>query len=93
MTGKNQKRTTDEMTDKEKKNFPGAPGWLSQLSIQILGFTSGHDLTAHEFKTHIELCADSVEPAWDSFPLPLSLILPTWVFPLRLSLSLSQKIN
>ena len=36
-----------------------------------LGFGSGHDLMVHEFKPHIGLYADSVEPAWD--PLSLSL--------------------
>ena len=41
-----------------------APGWLSRLSQLDLG--SGHDLTVHEFKTHVGLYADSVEPAWNS---------------------------
>ena len=31
------------------ENYVGAPGWLSQLSIQ-LDFGSGHDLTVHEFE-------------------------------------------
>ena len=30
----------------------------------ILDFSSGHDLTVHEFEPHI--CAVSTEPAWDS---------------------------
>ena len=38
-----------------------------------LGFCSGHDLTVPEFKPRMELLADSVEPAWDSLSLPLSL--------------------
>ena len=34
-----------------------------------LGFSSGHDLTAHE--PHVGLCADSVEPAWASLSVPV----------------------
>ena len=40
-----------------------------------LGFRSGHDLMVHEFEPHIELCTGSVEPAWDSLSLSLSLSL------------------
>ena len=37
-----------------------------------LGFGSGHDLMVCEFEPHIGLCADSVEPAWESvFASPL----------------------
>ena len=39
-----------------------------------LDFGSGHDLTAHEIKPYIDLCADNVEPPWDSFSPPLSQI-------------------
>ena len=39
-----------------------------------LGFSSGHDLTVHEFEPRTGLCADSVEPAWDSLSLPLHLL-------------------
>ena len=39
-----------------------------------LDLGSGHDLALHEFKHHVRLCADRVEPAWDSvspsLPLP-----------------------
>ena len=35
-----------------------------------LGFGSGHDLTVHEFKSHVGLCIDSAEPVWDSVSLP-----------------------
>ena len=49
-----------------------------------LDFGSGHDLRVPEFKPRVGLCADSVEPAWDS--LSPSLSLPT---PLTLSWSLS----
>ena len=50
--------------------------WLAQsVEGPTLDFSSGHDLMVHEFKPHIRLCADSVEPAWDSLfpslPLPL----------------------
>ena len=38
-----------------------------------LGFHSGHDLTAHEFRPHIGLYTDSMEPAGDSLSLPPSL--------------------
>ena len=46
-------------------------GWLSRLSIR-LDLSSGHGLAVHEFKPHVGLCNDSVEPAWDSLSLPLS---------------------
>ena len=42
-----------------------------------LDFSSGHDLTVHEFKSHTPHQADSTdraEPAWD--PLSLSLLPP-----------------
>ena len=41
---------------------------------------SGHDLTVHGIEPCVGLCADSMEPAWDSLSLPPSL-------------SLSLKIN
>ena len=44
-----------------------------------LDLGSSHDLTVWEIEPRVELCADSMEPAWDSFSLSLSL-----------SLSLSQ---
>ena len=49
-----------------------------------LDFGSGGDLMVQEYEPHIRLCADSVEPAWDS--LSPSLSAP----PLR---KLSLKIN
>ena len=36
-----------------------------------LHFGSGHDLKVLEFEPCVGLCADSVEPAWDSLSLPL----------------------
>ena len=32
-----------------------------------------HDLTVGEIEPHVGLCADSAEPAWDSFSPSLSL--------------------
>ena len=62
----------------------GAPGWLSRSSIRILVFSSGHDLPVCEFEPRFGLCADSLEPAWDS--LSPSLFAPP-LGPLSLSLS------
>ena len=60
-------------------------GHLAAQSVKhpTLGFSSGHDLTVHEFKPCTGLCADSMKPAWDSLspsppappPLPLCLSL------------------
>ena len=44
----------------------------SVVKRMTLGFSSGHDLTAHGFEPHIGLRADSVEPAWDSLSPSLS---------------------
>ena len=52
-----------------------------------LGFSTGHDLMVPGFEPRVGLRADSVDAAWDSLFLPLSLFLP---HPLSLSLS---KIN
>ena len=44
--------------------------WVAQLLKHLtLNFGSGHDLTIHEIKPHVKLCASSVEPAWDSLSL------------------------
>ena len=62
--------------------FGGA--WLAQLVKHLtLDLSSGHHLTVRGMETRVGLCADSVEPAWDSlslYPCP---------FPARV-LSLSQ---
>ena len=65
--------------------------WTAQsVKRPALGFSSGHDLMAREFKPCLGLCAVSTEPAWDPLSLSLSLPLPH----LRThSLSLSLKIN
>ena len=63
------------------------------VKCQTPDFGSGHDLSVCEFKPHIWLCSDSVEPAWDSLALLLSLLLPCSrerVLHLLFSLSLSQ---
>ena len=44
-----------------------------------LGFGSGCDLLVHGFEPHVGLCADNVEPAWDSLSLPLAHALPVSV--------------
>ena len=49
----------------KKVNLWGA--WVAQVvEGPNLDFGSGHNLTVLEFKSCIWLCADSVEPAWDS---------------------------
>ena len=59
--------------------------WMALLvKCSTLDFGSGHDLTVCEFEPYIRLCAESVEPAWDSRSLPL----PCSHAPM---LSLSQK--
>ena len=55
-----------------------------------LGFGSDPDLMVCEFKPHIKLCADSMEPTWDS---PLSLpptLHPTLHARMHTPLSLSK---
>ena len=52
---------------------------------QTVDLSSGHNLTICEFEPHIRVCADSVEPAWNSLPPSLS-ALPSL-------LSLFQKIS
>ena len=49
--------------------------WVAQLDVSSLD--SGHDLSAHEFKPCVGLCADSLEPASDTVCLPPSLALPS----------------
>ena len=69
------------------KSVPGAPGWLSRLSVQL---HSGHDLTVPEFEPRIRLCADSSEPgACFGFCVSLSL----WPSPRSCSVSLCLKNN
>ena len=53
----------------------GVPGWHSQL-VKCLtpDFSSGHDLTVHEFKPCLGLCVDNAEPTWDTLSLSLPLL-------------------
>ena len=49
----------------KKMNDCGA--WVAQSVKRLtLGFGSGYDLVVCGFEPHIGLCADSVEPVWDS---------------------------
>ena len=50
----------------------GVPGWLSGLSVQLLIFVQVMILWFVNSSPMFQLCADSVEPAWDSLSLPLS---------------------
>ena len=64
--------------------------WVAQLVEHPPNFTSGHDLTVHEFKPHIGLAAVSTEPTLDPVsPISLCPSPP----PLLLMLSLKNKIN
>ena len=60
-----------------------------------LDLGSGNDLTVHGFKPRIRLCAECVEPAWDSVSPSLSAppLLALSLLSLSLSLSLSLKIK
>ena len=54
----------NSFTHKIQKNR-GA--WVAQSVMHlILGFSSGHHLTVHEFEGQVGLCVNSAEPAWDS---------------------------
>ena len=76
-----------------KKLGFGAPGWLSCLSVRIL-ILAQVVISVYEFEPHIGLCADSVEPAWDSLSLSSSLPLPCSLsFPVSLSLSLFSSLK
>ena len=73
------------------------PDWFATLQLRFhssqgtweapsvkrltLDFGSGHDLTVHELESHVGLCADSVEPAWDSLSPSLrpSPVLVLWL--------------
>ena len=67
-----------------KNMFTGT--WVAQSGKRLtLDLGSDHDLTVHEFKPQVKLCAHSMEPTWDS--LSPSLSDPP---PLMLSLSHSK---
>ena len=42
------------------------------VKLPTLDFSSGHDLMVPEIEPRVGLCADSVEPGWDSVSLSLS---------------------
>ena len=48
-----------------------APGWLSQLTVQLLISAQVIISRVPEFEPCIRLCADSSQPTWDSTSLPL----------------------
>ena len=58
-----------------------------------LDFGSGHDLMVHGTESPVGLCADSMEPAWDSLSLLLSPNPPLHVHTHMPSLSLSKEIK
>ena len=65
----------------QQKRLEILGAWGAQsVKYLTLDLSSGHDLTVGDIQPHIGLCADSVEPAWDSlspslFAPPLSLFL------------------
>ena len=81
----------------KKNNTFWGGAWASQsVKCPALDVSSGHDLMARETEPHNELCADSVEPAWDSLSLsapPLHTHMHAFSLSLSLSLSLSKEIN
>ena len=58
-----------------KSNTLAVPRVALSLRYLTLDFGSGHDLTVHEMEPQVGLCADGVEPAWDSLSVSLSLSL------------------
>ena len=55
-----------------KEHVFGAPGWLSQLGVQLLVSAQVVISWFREFEPHIGLCAGRSEPAWDSLSPSLS---------------------
>ena len=69
---------------------PSEGSWTAQsVEHPTLDLGSGHDLTVCGFELHIGLCADGMEPAWDSLSLSLCLP-PSLSAPPLFSLALSQ---
>ena len=50
----------------------GAPGWLSRSNARLSISAQGVISTVRELEPRVGLCADSVEPAWDSLPLKIN---------------------
>ena len=64
--------------------------WVAQsVTNPTLGFGSGHNLTVGGIKPRVGLCADSMEPAWDSLSPSFSAP-PLLVFSLSVSLKISK---
>ena len=64
--------------------------WMAQSIKRLtLGFSSSHDLMVHETESHVGLCIDSMESAWDC----LSLLLSLSPLSLTYACSLCLKIN
>ena len=62
-----------------------APGHLGGSVRWASDFGSGHDVMVMRLRPTIGLCADSMEPAWDSLsPLPLS-ARPPFVLSLKIN--------
>ena len=61
--------------------------WVPQSIKRLaLDFSSGHELMVHEFKPHIRLYTDIVEPTWDSLsPSPSLCPSPTHVLNLKVN--------
>ena len=62
---------------------------MAQSVKRLFDLGSGHNLEVHGIEPRIGLCADSVEPAWDSLSFSLS-ALPLFVWVCVLSLSFSK---
>ena len=63
------------------------PQLAQSIEPLALDFGPGCDLVVHEFESHISLCTDGMEPAWDALSLFLCALPPPLV------LALSLKIN
>ena len=70
-----------------KPGTKGAPGWLSQLSVQLLVSIQGMISWFCESEPRFGLCAGSAKPAWDSLSPCLYAPPPTQ------AVSVSLKIN
>ena len=66
------------MTGHPIKNVGQSGHWVAQSIKRLtLDFSLGHDLTLHEIEPRTRLCADSMDPAWDSLSPSLSLSAPS----------------
>ena len=65
--------TGDTLTEKRRCRTVRRGTWVAQsVGCLTLDFGSGHDLMVHEFELLVGLCADSLEPPWDSVSPSLS---------------------